>query len=674
MSFDAKTRSWIPRPVLVLVLVLVLGLSGLVRAADQKQDPTSTAELEWQLLEAETAAAQGEPHVAESHYRAARKEAWFLLGLIAVAEDDLPAAREALDRARNAAAVELTTVRAALALVALHLGEVEEPLKELRFVVQENPEDADLRWTLVQSLRAAGRDEELDAQVAKLRELDPERADALQDGSPARYPDLDLGSVGASTAEERARLRSRLQATLRRIERNLRALQEQTGFRRGSTAETASVPATPPPGKPFGKVDVEARDSERQVQPFRLSPVALMATAPPSLRPAIIRLDADDPEGAIQALRVRLGGSDGAAARALLGSLLAREGRHEEAEEELREAIAVAPEAVAPRQALGRLCWLTDRRERAVELWRQAAELGPLDRDLAWVLAELEHADGRLDAAWRQLSSLDKRYDSVVALLRMSELSRRLGEEKRALDEIERAARRAPSSEEVLLAHVRLALDAGVVSSVARTVEPLVRMHPEVAEYHYLLGETWSRHRDTGEASEAYLKAVELDPELVPAFLPLGLALNQENRFEEAGDYLRRYLEAHPQNIDALAGLAEAEERLDDHASAEARIRQVLAEDPHHARANLVLGLVQRDRGELDKARESLARAVEADPWMAKGHYQLSQVCVRLRDRACAEEHLELYKKALAGPEPTQLVLEAGSSPTMMQKQDGSSP
>ncbi len=673
---DTKTGRQMPRRLLFFLTTLIL-LAGLARAADKKEDAASTSELEWQLLEAETALMQGESQIAESHYRAALKESWYLLALASAAEDDLPAAREILDRARNAAAMDLERVRVALALVALHLGEVEEPLKELRFVALENPRDVELRRTLIQSLRAAGREEEWPAELEKLREMDPAATNTLSDSSLSRFPALELGSLGSASAEDRVVLRSRLQATLLRIDRNLVALKEQTGFRRENAKLTGPAALSAHPstrGEPFGRVDFKATDVKRAVLPFRLSPVALMATAPPSLRPAIIRLDADDPEGALSALRVRLGGEDGAEARALLGSLLAQEGRHVEAEEELTTATAADPKAVAPRQALARLYWLTDRREQAVEPLRQAAELGPLDRDLTWILAKLELAEGRLDAAWRQLRSLDKRFDSVAALLRMSELSHQLGEEKRALDEAERAARLAPSSEEVLLNHVRLALAAGVVSSATRTVEPLVRLHPDVAEYHDLLGQTWTLRRDTGEASEAFLKAVELDPDRVSAFLLLGLALNQENRFEEARDYLRRFLEAHPQDVDAMAGLAEAEERLGDHGSAETRIRLALAKDPLHARANLVLGMVHRERGELEEARESLRQAVTSDPWLAKAHYQLSLVCTRLRDQACAEEHFEHYKKALAGPESNLTVLEAEARPTLMKKQEGSSP
>ncbi len=270
------------------------------------------------------------------------------------------------------------------------------------------------------------------------------------------------------------------------------------------------------------------------------------------------------------------------------------------------------------------------------------------------------------------MRSLDKRFSSVEALLRLVSLWRGAGEEKRALDAADRATRQAPNSEEVLATHARLALDIGIVGSAARSVEPLVRMRPGVAEYRLLLGRTWSLRRKMGEAAEAYLKAIELDPDYLPALLPLGLALNHESRFEEARDHLSRYLEAHPEDLDALAGLAESEERLGEPESAERRALEVLSQAPNHPRAHLVAGLVRAGRGEFVAAREAFQSAAAADPLLAKAHYQLSLACARLGDRGCAAASLERYKRALEGPEATYVQLER-AGPTLMKRQ-GSSP
>ena len=667
------------RAVLRGILAAVIAVSPVATASGD--DAASTSALEWELLEAETALAQGEPRVAASHYRGAVREAWFLLGLIEVAEGELGAARDAFARARDAAAVDLAAARVALALVELRLGEVEQPLRELRLTSQEDHRDAAVLRRFVEALWAAGREDEFRAELEKLRALDPVAADDVSKTSdstsaPRRAPLPDTGSLEAATGESRERLRARLAASLIRAYRNLAALHQRTGFTQGISGLEADAGAVrskyPGARDPFGKVDLTAGEAVQGIRPIELDPVALIASQPPSLHPVVELLDGGELEAAAAELRRRAAGEHAAAARALLGQLLAQQGDVEAAEAELLRALETpsgpALGTAAAHQALARLYWHGDRRAEAADHLRRAAELGALDRDLGLTLAEIELAAGQPEAARRQLRSLDKRFGSVEALLRLASLEDLEGREKQALDAAARAARQAPNSEEVLLTHARLALEVGVVNSAARSVEPLVRMCPEEPEYRVLLGRAWRQRRKMGEAAEAFLKAVEIDPDYLPAFLPLGLALNHESRFDEARRYLERYLEAHPGDLDALAGLAESEQRLGEPAAAERRARGVLAQDPANARAHLVVGLVLADRGDFAAAREALQRAVGADPLLAKAHYQLSLACARLRDRACAEAHLERYQRALEGPEATYVQLQPAAGTTLMMK------
>ncbi|MCP3960635.1 MAG: tetratricopeptide repeat protein [bacterium] len=670
-----------PRGPLYTLLVAVpaaLLLAAVTGAAAGDDVAVSTKQLQWEFLEAETALAQDELRIAASHYRAAVREAWYLLGLIAAAEGDLAGAREALDRARNAAAVDLGRARVALALVALRLGEVEQPLRELRLTAQEDATDAVAQRRFVEALWATGREAEYRVELERLRSFDPAAAAAVAEAaarSERWAPLAGTSMLAASEPASRDYQRARMAASLLRAYRNLVVIQERTGFTRGIVdLETASAEVTVRHGEgrePFGKVDLAGEWTARGVRSPRLDPVALMATEPESLHQAFFFVDTGDLEGADAELRRHLSGDDGALARALLGRLHAHRGNFEQAEVDLLAAIEASPELASAHQALARIYWLGDeRRADAVHHLRRAAEIGPLDRDLAFTLAEIELGEGRTAEGERQLRSLDKRFGSVEALMLRLDVAQLAGREKEALDAAERATRLAPNSEQVLRAHARLALEVGVSSSAARSVEPLVRMRPEAAEYRVLLGRVWSQRRKMGEASEAFLKAVELDPGYLPAFLPLGLALNHESRYEEAKSYLERYLDAHVDDLDALAALAESEERLGDGEAAERRALGVLERDAAHARAHLVVGMVRAGRGEFAEAREALSRAVDADPRLAKAHYQLSLACARLRERECAAEHLEHYKKALQGPEATYVQMQRAPATQMMTKQD----
>ncbi len=245
------------------------------------------------------------------------------------------------------------------------------------------------------------------------------------------------------------------------------------------------------------------------------------------------------------------------------------------------------------------------------------------------------------------------------------------GEAKRTLEHARRALDSAPSSEVLLRFYATVALDAGLTSVAAPSVETLARMDPESGDYAFMVGRVWMQFGKTGEASEALLRAVELAPDLLPARRELALALSAESRFESSKQHLEIYLTALEdpwQDLDAQAALAEAEERLGDATAAEGRADRVLEADPGHARARLVRGLVLAGRGEFELARAELEQSIAADPKLAQAHYRLSFACARLGDRECADRHLALYRRALGGAEaemvPMTSVVKSGEPQT----------
>src|SRR5207237_1382933 len=96
-------------------------------------------------------------------------------------------------------------------------------------------------------------------------------------------------------------------------------------------------------------------------------------------------------------------------------------------------------------------------------------------------------------------------------------------------------------------------------------------------------------------------------------------------------------LELEPENIDALAALAEAEAGLDELAPAEYHARRALRRAVAHPTANLVMGIVSMKRERYAEAREALDKAIAANPDSPAAHYQLSLAYARLGDEANAK-------------------------------------
>jgi tetratricopeptide (TPR) repeat protein len=327
------------------------------------------------------------------------------------------------------------------------------------------------------------------------------------------------------------------------------------------------------------------------------------------------------------------------------GVVLARQGRVEEAEREFKQALAANPARLDARQHLARLYLGEKRDAEAVAELRRAAPQGPLDRDLAMKLASVEESEGHAAQAARQLRSVADRFQSVQALLQLARLQAGQKNTAGALQSLLKARGIAPNSEEVLRTYAETSLAAKAPLSAIPALESLTRLCPTVGQYHYLEGVALMEAGDVAASVESLREAERLEPNRPPTLIALGTALNDRKLYAEAKPFLLRGLNLEPENAEAAAALAEAEQGLGELESAEVHAQRALARAPANPTANLALGMVLMKRERYGEARGALQKALAADPSSAKAHYQLSLACARLGDEASSEKHLDLYRR-----------------------------
>jgi tetratricopeptide (TPR) repeat protein len=269
------------------------------------------------------------------------------------------------------------------------------------------------------------------------------------------------------------------------------------------------------------------------------------------------------------------------------------------------------------------------------------------------VLAEAEAAleAGRRAEAKALFAAAAERFESVQALLQLARLQSGDGDAPGALATLDRARALAPNAEDVLSAIAQVALAGRAPVRAIRALVPLTRMAPTVAPHHYLLGVAFMQAGDMPEAVEALRQAERLDPAHNLTLIALGIALNNRKMFDEARPRLLRALDREPDNIEAIAAMAETEEGLGDLDAAERRATRALASAPAHPTANLVAGMVLMKRERYAEARDALERAAAADPESPKAYYQLSLAYARLGDAPQASRHQALYQQKLRAME-----------------------
>ncbi len=355
----------------------------------------------------------------------------------------------------------------------------------------------------------------------------------------------------------------------------------------------------------------------------------------------------------------------------LLGVVLARTNRVQEAEEVLQASLGMAADRIAPHQNLALLYLRTGADDRALHHLRRAAELGKLDRNLASHLARAELAAGRADAAEIQLRELAETHGSVNAMLQLARIQVQRGDHEGALATLREALGVAPNAEDLLALYARTSLASRNPAWSIRPLQALVRMVPEDPDYPYLLGVARMQVGQLEEAAAVLSAAVDQRPDHLLSFVALGLTLNRSKQYARAIKVLERAELLAPQNVEVLSALAEAYVGSNLDQRAEQTAARALGLDPHNAVAKWSLGMVRMRQGRFAEARDAFEASAEREPGSAKTHYQLSLALARLGEHERSQHHLELYRKAQRDAErnllelqgvPTEPPLEATSS------------
>ncbi len=113
------------------------------------------------------------------------------------------------------------------------------------------------------------------------------------------------------------------------------------------------------------------------------------------------------------------------------------------------------------------------------------------------------------------------------------------------------------------------------------------------------------------EAVEAYLQAVEFNPQAAGALVNLGTIRYRLRQFQEAEDYYTR----------------------------------ALAADPHYPLAHFNLGNLYDERGDLAKAQLCYEAALRINPRYGDAHFNLALLCERRGDVLRAVHHWKAYLK-----------------------------
>lgn len=276
---------------------------------------------------------------------------------------------------------------------------------------------------------------------------------------------------------------------------------------------------------------------------------------------------------------------------ALLGAVLAKVRKFDEAEQVLRRAIALAPTFAKPREDLGHVLLELERPQEAVHELQNATRLDP-------------KSDSAFFALGKALATIGRGREADAAFERCFELS----PDKKAL------------------AYASKYHQEGKLDEAERMYREILRKQPHNIDAMRLLANVVARTGRPGEAERLLRRAIAAAPDFAGAHADLGNLFREQDRFEEAIASHRAALELEPDSVKAhflLAGtLAPAALTYD----AIEEYERALKLNPKHASAWLGLGHALKTVGRQEEAVRAYRECAKLKPDNGEIYWSLANL------------------------------------------------
>lgn len=308
----------------------------------------------------------------------------------------------------------------------------------------------------------------------------------------------------------------------------------------------------------------------------------------------------------------------------LLGRMLERDDRGEEAVKAVEKAVTMDPGSAELRSELASMLLRQGRGDEAAPAAEAALKLDARNAEAHWVLGTIlatralgseggqtpspEDIGGAIEhfeqALW------DRRYDLGMQVT-LGRLYLARGDALKAVDVLRNVVEQEPGALEAAWLYAQALEGAGRTDAAADALREIVSDEPRFFRAWISLGELYERQGRYRDAAEAYGRAAEQNTRSTELKLRQAQALLAGGDATAARDLMRGVVAATPTDPTSLYLLSTAEREAKDLDAAETAARRLMALDASDLRGPYALAQVQEDRHDFAAVVAALAPAVE---------------------------------------------------------------
>jgi len=316
--------------------------------------------------------------------------------------------------------------------------------------------------------------------------------------------------------------------------------------------------------------------------------------------------------------------------------------------------LALRPERVEARSNLGAALARLGRYADAIEQYKRALALDGRNQGIRFNLAVAYYKTARILSASKELEAVvAAQPENRNAVLLLADCNLRLGEFKRVIELLTPVERSEPDNRAVAYLLGMALINDKQLDKGQERIERILR-DGDSPEAHVMMGTTYLNVNEYDKALKEFKLAVDSNPKLPSVNSLYGQTLLRMGATEEAMAAFRRELEINPNDFDSclqIGVLLKEDQKLDE---ARDYLLRALTVRPGEPNARFYLASIDVSQGKLNEALPALEQLVKDAADFGAAHVMLATVYYRMGRKADGDREKAVVNKLNAEQQAKQ--------------------
>jgi predicted Zn-dependent protease len=331
-----------------------------------------------------------------------------------------------------------------------------------------------------------------------------------------------------------------------------------------------------------------------------------------------------------------------------LAYLYLLKGKPEKTTLELKEVLRLDPNNADARYKLAWVLFTQSRLDECISFVENEKQSRPVSASMLELLADAYLKKGNVEEAEKSyLAVIAEQSTNADALIGMANVSKAKGNRSVALDYLSRSKVVLSNAPDHLYKYAVAAFNLNQVEEAVWALKKAIALRPDEASFYLILGmvQLGFKKPDLQDAEESFRESLKRQPDNAQAQLHLGYVLLKQKKYADAQVWLEKSVQKQSRSPEGFYYLGLIAQEQNENERAIELFQKSIELEPRFANAHIALGAVYLKLKDYPRAQKELETGVKINPDSSKGHYNLAVLYARLKDPKRAQEEMRIIER-----------------------------